>query len=100
MMPWILPVLKKKKNLQGIFSFKMCITYRIPASILDSTNQQKHMVGCVYFFPTYIEGLEIETLLICVFILMSRAEVAYVWESAFPAFLQEGLLSFSYKIKM
>lgn len=51
----------------------MCLTYRIAASILDSTNQQKHMVGCVYFFPTYIEGLEIETLLICVFILMSRA---------------------------
>lgn len=81
----------------------MCLTYRIAASILDSTNQQKHMVGCVYFFPTYIEGLEIETLLICVFILMSRAEVAcdfLVWESAFPAFLQEGLLSLSYKIKM
>lgn len=51
----------------------MCITYKTDAFILDSTNQQKHMVGCVYFFPTYIVSLEIETLSICVFILMSQA---------------------------
>lgn len=88
-------------KLQGILSFKTCITYKIIVFVLYSTNQKKHLVGCFYFFPTYFERQEIKYRIVsssrC---LRLRLHTSSLYCDQYSLlFLQEETLSLSYKIQ-